>query len=96
MSNYRRHSIPSLLPQPPAAAQAFSNASQILSETSPLPIRRTFVAKAREIRTLADRLAALMEVGTPLDEIDKLARELAMKCLQAQQETLKARADGVR
>lgn len=94
--NHRRHSVPSVLPPPPAAAQAFSNASHILSETSPLPIRRTFGAKAREIRTLADRLTALMEVGTPLEEIDRLAREVAMKCLQVQQETLKARADGAR
>lgn len=94
--NHRRYPIPPGGPHAPAAAQAFSNASSILSETSPLPIRRTFVAKAREIRQLSERLASLMEIGTPLGEIDKLARELAMKCLQAQQETLKARADGAR
>jgi len=91
-----RHQIPSILPAPTPAAQAFSNASSILSEPSPLPLRRTFVAKAREIRALSERLTALMDVGTPLDEIDRLARDLAMKCLQAQQETLRARADGAR
>jgi len=110
--NHRRHSVPSILPAPPAAAQAFSRASSILAEktpkaarvvdvvpaddNAPKPLRRTFVAKAREITKLSAELTHLMEIGTPLDEIDKLARELAMKCLHVQQETLKARADGAR
>jgi len=111
MSNHRR-SVPSIAPAPPAAqafSRASSILAEkpahpvrakelapVDDENAPKPIRRTFVAKAREITKLTAELVNLMEIGTPLDEIDKLARELAMKCLHVQQETLKARADGAR
>lgn len=110
--NNHRHRLPSIVPTASPAVQAFSRARSILTEkpakatskeaahidddNAPKPLRRTFVAKSREIMKLTAELTRLMEIGTPLDEIDKLARELAMKCLHVQQETLKARADGAR
>ena len=83
-------------PPPARAAVEYFRAAAHAFDPKEATLKRTFSATAREVRMLAERLAELLENPTTLAAVDAAAIVLGQKCLDVQQQTLKARSASAR
>lgn len=85
----RRNSVP---PSQLAAQTviAFQNAREVFATRPPF-VRRTYVATAKQVTSLAEQLSAALSIGAPPDEIDALATRLGALTLEIRQSTIRAR-----